>query len=258
MDSSFEVFIITRIFMMNINNLLKQINKKISHCFFPYHCILCHSKSNRNLDLCIECEQSLPWLKNICIYCSAPLVIPQRVCGGCLNKPLLFDKLCIFFSYTETIKKMIIGLKFHQRLIYAHILGTLLAEKISSQYQNEKLPDIIIPVPLHRKRLYERGFNQAIEIARPISTKLHIRIGYKYCKRVRNTAAQSKLPANERSSNVKNAFTAKQNLREQHIALLDDVMTTGHTLIELSRALYNVGVKRIDVWCCARTYLSGD
>lgn len=243
---------------MNINLLLKQINKRISDCLFPYHCILCHDKSDRNLDLCIECEQSLPWLKNVCIYCSAPLIIPQATCGRCLNKPLPFDKLCVFFSYSETIKKMITGLKFQQRLIYAHILGTLLAEKISSQYQNENLPDIIIPVPLHKKRLYERGFNQAIELARPISKKLNIRIGYKCCKRVRNTLAQSMLPANQRSSNVKNAFTAKQNLRKKHIALLDDVMTTGHTLIEISRALYDVGVKRIDVWCCARTNLSAD
>ena len=243
---------------MNISSLLKQINKRISHCLFPYHCILCHIKSHRNLDLCIECEQSLPWLKNVCIYCSAPLVISQTVCGGCLNKPLPFDKLCIFFSYTETIKKMIIGLKFQQRLIYAHILGTLLAEKISSQYKNDNLPDVIIPVPLHRKRLYDRGFNQAIELARPIARELNICIGYRCCKRVRNTAAQSMLPANQRSSNVKNAFIAKKNLRKQHIALLDDVMTTGHTLIEISRALYDVGVKRIDVWCCARTYLSGD
>ncbi len=243
---------------MNINSLLKQINKRISHCLFPYHCILCHGKSDRNLDLCIECEQSLPWLKNVCNYCSAPLVIPQTVCGRCLNKTFPFDKLSIFFSYTEIIKKMIIGLKFQQRLIYAHILGTLLAEKISSEYQNENLPDIIIPVPLHKKRLSERGFNQAIELARPISKKLNIRIGYKCCKRVINTAAQSTLPANQRSTNVKNAFSAKKNLEKQHIALLDDVMTTGHTLIEISRALHDVGVKRIDVWCCARTYLSAD
>src|SRR5436190_13337486 len=244
---------------MNINILLKQINKRISRCLFPYHCILCHDKSNRDLDLCIECEELLPWLKNVCSYCSASLVIPtQSICGKCLNKPLFFHKLCVFFSYTETIKKMITDLKFQQRLIYAQILGTLLAEKISLLYQNEKLPDLIIPVPLHKKRLYERGFNQAIELARPISKKLNIRIGYKCCKRVINTAAQSLLPAKQRSRNVKNAFTAKQNLSNQHIALLDDVMTTGHTLIEMSRALYDVGVKRIDVWCCARTYLGGN
>lgn len=244
---------------MDISKLLKQINKGITHCLFPYHCILCHDKANRDFDLCIECEELLPWLKNICIYCAAPLIFStQSVCGICLKKPSPFHKLCVFFSYSETIKKLITGLKFQQRLIYAHILGTLVAEKICSHYQSQELPDLIIPVPLHNKRLYERGFNQAIELARPISKKLNIRIDYKRCKRVINTAAQSILPANQRSTNMKNAFVAHQSLANQHVALLDDVMTTGHTLIEMSHALYDVGVKRIDVWCCARTYLSGN
>ncbi len=244
---------------MNIGTILKQINKGITHCFFPYNCILCNDKANRELDLCIECEKSLPWLKNVCFYCASPLVFTnQSACGACLKKPLPFHKLCVPFSYTEIIKKLITGLKFQQRLIYAHILGTLLAEKITSEYQAEKLPDIIIPVPLHKSRLYERGFNQAIELARPISKKLNIPIEYKRCKRLVNTVAQTKLPANQRANNVKRAFVAHQNLAYQHIALLDDVMTTGHTLIEMSRALYDVGVKRIDVWCCARTYLDGN
>ncbi len=240
--------------MMNVSILLKKINKGIAYCFFPYQCIICNDKTNRELDLCIECERSLPWLKNVCIYCAAPLgFITQSPCGACLKKPLPFHKLCILFSYTGIIKKFITGLKFQQRLIYAHILGILLAEKISSQYHNEKLPDIIIPIPLHKSRLYKRGFNQAIELARPISKKLNIPIEYKRCKRKVNTSAQSKLPANQRANNVKNAFVAHQDLASQHIALLDDVMTTGHTLIEMSRALYDVGVKRIDVWCCARS-----
>jgi ComF family protein len=188
------------------------------------------------------------------IDCATPLAFPaETTCGACLKKPLPFHKLCIIFSYTQIIKKLVTGLKFQQQLTYAHILGSLLAEKISSQYQNEKLPDIIIPVPLHKKRLYERGFNQTMELARPISQKLNIPIDYKRCKRVINTAAQSKLPANQRFNNVKNAFAIQRDLDYQHIALLDDVMTTGHTLIELSRSLYYVGVKRIDVWCCART-----
>jgi ComF family protein len=244
---------------MNISILLKKLNKGITHGFFPYYCILCNDKANRELDLCMECENFLPWLKNVCISCAVPLALPtQSICGACLKKPLPFHKLLVFFSYTEIIKKLVTGIKFQQRLIYAHILGTLLAEKISSQYQSEMLPDIIIPVPLHKKRLYGRGFNQVIELARPISKKLNIPIGYKRCKRVINTTAQSNLPANQRSNNVKNAFVAHQDLAQQHIALLDDVMTTGRTLIEMSRALYYVDVKRIDVWCCARTYLGGN
>ncbi len=245
--------------MMNISILLKKLNKGITHGFFPYHCIICNDKANRELDLCMECETFLPWLKNACISCAIPLAFQgQSVCGACLKTPLPFHKLCVFFSYTEIIKKWVIGLKFQQQLVYAKIFGTLLAEKISSRYQSEQLPDRIIPVPLHKKRLNERGFNQAIELARPISKKLNIPIEYKKCQRVINTASQSKLPSNQRSNNVKNAFFAHQDLAQQHIALLDDVMTTGHTFIEISRALYDVGVKRIDVWCCARTYLDGN
>ena len=244
---------------MNISILLKQLNKGLTHYFLPFNCILCSEETGRKLDLCIDCEEHLPWLKNICIYCAAPLSFKtESRCWTCLKKPLPFHKICIIFSYTQIIKKLITGLKFQKRLIYAHILGSLLAEKISLQYQKDNFPDLIIPVPLHKKRLYQRGFNQAMELARPISKRLNIPIDYKGCTRVHNTLAQSRLPANQRATNVKNAFAIQKYLSsKQHIALLDDVMTTGHTLIELSRALYYVGVKRIDVWCCARTYLDG-
>ena len=244
---------------MDIGILLQQLNTRLTHCFLPFNCILCSEETGRKLDLCIDCEKHLPWLKNVCIYCAAPLPFKtESCCGACLKKPLPFHKICIIFSYTQIIKKLITALKFQKRLIYAHILGSLLAEQISLQYQKDNLPDLIIPVPLHRKRLYQRGFNQAMEIARPISKRLNIPIDYKGCTRVRHTAAQSQLAANQRSTNVKNAFAVQEYLSfKQHIALLDDVMTTGHTLTELSRALYCTGVKRIDVWCCARTYLDG-
>lgn len=244
---------------MKISSLLKQINNGFTRCFLPFNCILCSEKTGRKLDLCIDCEEHLPWLKNVCLYCAAPLPFEtESRCGACLKNPFPFHKICIIFSYTQIIKKLIIALKFQKRLIYAHILGSLLAEQISLRYQQDKFPDLIIPVPLHRKRLYERGFNQAMELARPISKRLNVPIDYKGCTRVHNTIAQSKLPANQRAINVKNAFAIQEYLSsKQHIALLDDVMTTGHTLIELSRALYYVGVKRIDVWCCARTYPDG-
>lgn len=229
----------------------------MTHWFFPYTCILCSEKTRREIDLCSDCEKNLPWLhQKICIHCAAPLLLETNsICGACLKNPLPFYKTCILFSYTHAIKKLIIGLKFQQRLLYANILGSLLMEKVEQLYQKEDLPPLIIPVPLYKKRLRERGFNQAIEIARPINKKLNIPIDYKSCSRIRNTVAQSTLPANQRATNVKNAFAIQRSLSSQHIALLDDVMTTGHTLIELSRALYDAGVKRIDVWCCARTYL---
>ena len=243
---------------MDIHALIKSVTTGITHWFFPFTCILCSEKTMREIDLCLDCEKNLPWLSHVCIHCAAPLLFTtDSICGACLRKPFPFYKTCILFSYTEAIRKLITGLKFQQRLLYANILGNLLAEKLISLYEKEHLPNLIIPVPLYKTRLRERGFNQTMELARPINKKLKIPIDYKSCQRVRSTAAQSTLPANQRASNVSNAFAIQkqQNLLNQHIALLDDVMTTGHTLIELSRALYDAGVKRIDVWCCARTYL---
>jgi len=241
---------------MDIRSLIKLTKAEMAHWLFPYTCIFCSEKTRREIDLCIDCEKELPWLSQVCIHCAAPLPSETNsVCGACLKKPLPFYKICILFSYTHAIKKLITGLKFQQRLLYANILGTLLTEKLELLYQKEHFPHLIIPVPLHEKRLRERGFNQAMELARPINKKLKIPIDYTSCSRIRSTVAQSTLPAKQRANNVKNAFTALKNPSGHHIALLDDVITTGHTLIELSRPLCDAGVKRIDVWCCARTYL---
>jgi ComF family protein len=231
--------------------------KSIISKFLPHLCILCGENSGQKIDLCKDCQSNLPWLSHACVHCAIPLSDPATfICGCCLKNPLPFYKTCILFAYAEVIKKLILALKFRQQLMYAHILGNLLVEKIQNLYRKEPLPQLIIPVPLHVKRLRKRGFNQSMEIARPIYKKLKIPIDYTSCRRVRNTAAQSTLPANQRGQNVKYAFEIKkpQKLLNQHIALLDDVMTTGHTLTELSRALYRRGVKRIDVWCCARAF----
>lgn len=243
---------------MDIRPFIKIVNIEMTYWLFPSICILCHEKTKRIIDLCVDCEKNLPWLARVCIHCAIPLRSTINfICGSCITKPLPFYKVCVFFSYTDAIRKLITGLKFQQRLLYASVLGSLLAEKLKVRYQEDCLPSFIIPVPLHKKRLRERGFNQAMELARPISKKLGIPIDYKSCQRIRHTAAQSTLLAKHRVMNVKNAFAIRKhkNPSYQHIALLDDVMTTGHTLIELSRTLYHAGVKRIDVWCCARTYL---
>lgn len=121
------------------------------------------------------------------------------------------------------------------------------------------MPQIIIPIPLHPRRLRQRGFNQALEIAKPIAKKFHVPLDTAHCQRVRYTEAQTQIPAEHRGSNVKNAFVVDkkffcgENSNISHVAIMDDVVTTGHTVNELSRALRKAGVKTIDVWCCART-----
>ncbi len=113
-------------------------------------------------------------------------------------------------------------------------------------------PQLIVPVPLHPTRFQQRGFNQAIEIARPISKNLGIPIAPKLCVRSRETPAQSGLSARQRAINIKHAFEIGQAVEVDHVAILDDVVTTGATVTELSRVLRNAGIKKIEIWACAR------
>ena len=115
------------------------------------------------------------------------------------------------------------------------------------------LPDLIIPVPLHKKRLRERGFNQALMLAKPLAKQLKTQCSYSHCIRSRYTIPQADLPASRRKSNVKNAFEIKKDVRGKHIALLDDVVTTGNTATEITRSLLAAGAQRVDVWCLSKT-----
>ena len=109
-----------------------------------------------------------------------------------------------------------------------------------------------MPVPLHTKRLRERGFNQALEIAKVISRKLRIPLDISSCSRTKMTLPQAELPATERKLNVKRAFAYNPSSPYHHIAIVDDVMTTGHTLLELTKTIKKTSENSIDLWVCAR------
>lgn len=118
-------------------------------------------------------------------------------------------------------------------------------------YHQQPLPDLIIPMPLHRKRLQERGFNQALEIAKPVSRALKIPIDQAVI-RSKATLPQSTLHADERKRNMAKAFTTTRSYAGLHVAVIDDVMTTGHTVTALAQLLIRHGAARVDIWCCAR------
>lgn len=144
---------------------------------------------------------------------------------------------------------MITGLKFGSQFKNARLLGTLLAEYL--QKTAEK-PDCIVPVPLHTARYHERGFNQALEIARTVSKTLQIPLDFSNCVRHKDTPHQTGLSAKKRRQNLRRAFSFRKPIRAHHVAILDDVMTTGSTVNALAAELKKVGVNRVDVWVCAR------
>lgn len=228
---------------------------RLKNWLLPGACVLC-SENTGNLDLCASCTKELPWLGTHCICCAEPLPLVTELdqkCGGCLHYPPAFTKTVALFSYQDPLKKLITGIKFQKKLIYAKLLGELFAERLVEVYRAQPLPEYIIPVPLHPTRLQERGFNQAVELVRPIARKLKLQLDLRRCKRLKSTQPQMELPAAERALNVSNAFEVKAPFPAKYVVVFDDVMTTGSTVNELSKALRKAGVERIDVWCCART-----
>lgn len=139
--------------------------------------------------------------------------------------------------------------KFQQRHACARLLGELLAARLATLSEP---PQLIIPVPLHPQRYRERGFNQALELGRPLSKRLNIPLGTQYCRRIRATVPQSELSAALRRRNLRGAFCVVETPPVNHVVLLDDIVTTGATVSELTRVLKRAGIARVDVWCCAR------
>lgn len=227
--------------------------KKLLSWLLPYTCILCGFESDRGQDLCSYCYKDISIPPYACQQCAAALPISHPICGTCLKKPPPFDKTYALFSYETPIDKLLLELKFNQALINARILGELMAEKISTDwYNNKQLPDIVIPIPLHFSRLKERGYNQAVEIARPIIKHLNLRLDLYSCQRIKATTPQAMLPANQRKNNISKAFTTQKRFDGYFIAVIDDVITTGNTIREFCELLKQQGAARIDVWCCAR------
>jgi ComF family protein len=154
----------------------------------------------------------------------------------------------------NSLSSLISKLKFQHKINYAQPLGILLAKKLSTLYQVEKLqlPDCIMPIPLSKQRLRERGYNQALEIARPVAKCLNVKLDYKSLKRVKPTLPQTLIAHRQRKTNVKNAFSFSAARKINHVAMIDDVATTFSTLSEAARTLKKAGVARVDVGCLAR------
>lgn len=229
--------------------------KKWGSWLLPYTCILCSNVSDRRQDLCEGCLRDLPTLIYCCPRCAGHTLLLNQstLCMTCITQMPPFDRTCALYFYENTVMRLIMDLKFGEKLVNARVLGELLAHKIQTiWYRQQSLPEAIIPMPLHPARLKIRGYNQALEIAKPIAKALKIPLDTAQCQRIKNTAAQATLHAKQRERNIKNAFKIANTLQYQHVAVVDDVITTGYTITEFCRSLKSAGVKTIDVWCCAR------
>lgn len=217
----------------------------------PFYCLVCGAASQTKKALCEGCQHDLPWLGQVCSCCSVPLPGDGvELCGACQQQHPALDRIHALFHYQPPIDHMITGLKFNDRLVNAVLMGKLLAE--SMEEENIAPPDALLPVPLHRQRLRERGFNQALELARPLAKAWQIPVLANVIKRTRATQAQMELPAKQRYKNIRGAFTCADELAIKRVGIVDDVVTTGSTVNELARVLKRHGVEQVDVFAIAR------
>jgi ComF family protein len=232
--------------MSSLTNLMNYFHDKVQQFLPSQPCLLCGANS-ADETWCQICDASLPYLNlNLCPICALP-TLHAEICGRCLQNPPHFIRTISTFAYTFPLNKLILSLKYGEKFQLAPIFAKRLAQRISV------LPDCIISMPLHPTRLKERGFNQSYQIAYAIGQQLNIPVLPSSCIRLRNTPSQSTMPWKERGKNVRKAFACSTQVAGKHIAIVDDVMTTGSTLNELAMVLKEAGAIEVSAWVVART-----
>jgi ComF family protein len=223
----------------------------------PKQCILCRQPSGA-VNCCHDCREDLPWIHPACRRCGAPVSpeLPGLTCAVCQLPLRTIERVSSALVYEYPVDSLITRAKFQARMDAARTLGELLAEYLLRQMAQGMLdpPDYILPVPLHRKRLARRGFNQALEIAGPVAERLGLSVRPGICHRTRHTLEQTTLAGGARLRNTRDAFRARGDLSGCHIAIIDDVVTTGSTVAAIAEALRAKRADRIQVWTTARAY----
>lgn len=222
----------------------------------PPRCLLCGGSGDvRARDLCRDCEADLPWLDGACARCGLPLdggtALADR-CGRCRGHAQPHRHCHAALHYEFPADELLAALKYRGALAHARVLGTLLAESLGRHGAGRDV-DLLVPIPLHASRLMERGFNQSHELARFTAERLGVTLDGRALRRLRSTVPQVGLTRIARGDNVRGAFVAHPaRVARRHVALLDDVVTTGATVAAAAHALLAAGAATVDVWSVAR------
>ena len=225
-----------------------------SHLLWPARCLVCGEAGEEARDLCLACSQALPWQRSACMRCALPLptaassMAMHCTCGRCLRRPPPLQAVHAACAYAFPVDRLLPRFKFHRDLAAGALLAQLMAEAFSPLER----PQGLVALPLHRSRLRARGYDQALELARPLARALQLPLLEGALRRTRATAPQSELSALARRRNLRGAFACDGMVLPAHVVLVDDVMTTGATLHAAARALRRAGVERVDAWVCAR------
>jgi ComF family protein len=230
-----------------LNNCLVFVQRRVAQ-----PCLLCLARSHAGL-LCAGCAADLPRLPaDGCPRCARPGT-GGHPCGPCLIRPPAFDAARAVYRFAFPVDVLIHRLKYHADLAVA----AWLAERMAEGWSAAPRPDLLVPMPLHPRRLRERGFNQSALLAHHLGRRLGIRVDLDACRRVRDTPPQVGLPLAARRKNIRDAFACAADLGDRRVALVDDVLTSGASLDELARTVRRAGAAEVDAWVAARTDLDG-
>ncbi|HSW03390.1 ComF family protein [Aquabacterium sp.] len=220
---------------------------------WPRLCELCRSWAPRSL--CADCLQRFAPLRPRCLGCAMPMPGEGRFCGECQREPPPYARCVAMADYGYPWDGLITAFKFRGRVDLAAPLATALTQTLERQASLDV--NLVIPVPLNPARLAERGHNQAWEIARRVAAATHLPADAHSLLRLRDTAHQVGLSRSARATNLRHAFwvepTRLSRVSGRHIALVDDVLTTGVTAAAATRSLLQAGAASVQVWVLART-----
>ena len=231
---------------------------------WPGACCICAHNAFAGKDLCNNCRSHFPYLDlqaapysaasrfmTLCIACGLPQAAGVNHCNSCANQSSPYAHLVIPFRYAHPIDRLVLMLKYGGQLSYGRVLGNLLADEV--ERTSAPIPDALLPMPMHQSRYRERGFNQAHEIASWCGLRLSIQICGSWANRHVDTPALAGLNKASRELEIRGAFNADAAVEGKHIAIVDDVLTTGASSTELARELYDTGAQSVSLWVVART-----
>ncbi|MDZ3994993.1 ComF family protein [Pseudomonas sp. Teo4] len=239
---------------MDCQPLIKQLVYKCLN--IDHACLLCDEPSEQHHPLCLACEHELPWLDEHCSRCALPLPMAGLTCVQCCQRAPAFEQVVALWHYGFPVDSLISRFKHNRQWPLGRLMAELLGHGLQHRYdEGLEKPDLLLPIPLAKRRQRERGFNQAGMLARWLSVPLAIPCDERLLVRIRETTAQQDLHAKARRRNLRAAFSVMHGrmIENRHIAVVDDVLTTGATAQAIAQLLRKSGARRVDVYCLART-----
>jgi ComF family protein len=224
-------------------------------------CLLCDELTDAILPICMACETDLPWLGDQCERCALPLPMADLTCSQCFKRAPAFTEVIAPWIYDFPVDSLVTRFKHQGKWPMGRLLAQLLGQSLQHRFGDGLArPDCLLPVPLTDKRLRKRGFNQSGMLAAWLGKQLELNVDERLLKRIKETPTQQGLNAKARKRNLRDAFALVEgaHVNGLHLALVDDVLTTGATADAMARLLIDAGAARVDVYCLARTPKPGD